>query len=314
MTSSSSVPAWPACTSSIASDSSACRSGCSRPVAAWAAPGTGIAILGRGSIRRATPTAIRFRRRSCRNGTGGSISPRSRKRSRYLEFVADRFDLRRDIQFDSRVAGATYDESGNALGRSFSRMAAGARGAVPDHGDRALSRRRLMPNIQGMRVVSAARLYHTGQWPHIPWTFAGKRVGRHRDRRNRRSGDPGSREDRRPSHRLPALAELLRAAAQSADRRGDQLEIKASYPEIFERCRESHGCFLHKTDLRKALEVTPEEREAFYEKLYGEPGFGIWMGELPRHPDRSGRERHHQRVHPAQDSRTGHGIPRPPKS
>jgi len=33
---------------------------------------------------------------------------------RYLEFVADKLDLRRHIQFNSRVAGATYDESGNA--------------------------------------------------------------------------------------------------------------------------------------------------------------------------------------------------------
>ena len=84
-----------------------------------------------------------------------------------------------------------------------------------------------------------------------------------------------------------------------------QLEIKASYPEIFERCRESHGCFLHKTDLRKALEVTPEEREAFYEKLYGEPGFWHLDGELRDILTDPAANDHHQRVHPAQDSRTG---------
>ena len=28
----------------------------------------------------------------------------------------------------------------------------------------------------------------------------------------------------------------------------------------------------------EALEVSPEERETFYEKRYSEPGFGIWMG------------------------------------
>jgi len=36
--------------------------------------------------------------------------------------------------------------------------------------------------------------------------------------------------------------------------------------------------FIHDGRSRKALEVTPEEREAFFEKLYREPGFGIWMG------------------------------------
>ena len=54
--------------------------------------------------------------------------------------------------------------------------------------------------------------------------------------------------------------------------------IQATYPEIFARCRQSFGCFIHDADPRKALEVSPQEREAFYEKLYGEPGFGIWMG------------------------------------
>jgi cation diffusion facilitator CzcD-associated flavoprotein CzcO len=57
-----------------------------------------------------------------------------------------------------------------------------------------------------------------------------------------------------------------------------QARIKATYPETFARCRESFGCFIHDADPRKALEVSPEEREAFFEKLYREPGFGIWMG------------------------------------
>jgi cation diffusion facilitator CzcD-associated flavoprotein CzcO len=57
-----------------------------------------------------------------------------------------------------------------------------------------------------------------------------------------------------------------------------QKKIKASYPEIFQKCSETHGGFLHKADPRSAFDVTSEERQAFYEKLYGEPGFGIWMG------------------------------------
>ena len=54
--------------------------------------------------------------------------------------------------------------------------------------------------------------------------------------------------------------------------------IRANYAEIFARCQETFGCFIHAADPRSALEVTEEEREAFWEKLYGEPGFGIWMG------------------------------------
>ena len=58
----------------------------------------------------------------------------------------------------------------------------------------------------------------------------------------------------------------------------EMAQIKAGYPEIFERCQETFACFLHTPDPRGTFEVTPEEREAFWEKLYAEPGFGIWLG------------------------------------
>src|SRR5262249_24679843 len=51
-----------------------------------------------------------------------------------------------------------------------------------------------------------------------------------------------------------------------------------TYREIFARCRNSYGCFIHDADPRNALEVSAQEREAFYEQRYAEPGFGIWMG------------------------------------
>ena len=55
-------------------------------------------------------------------------------------------------------------------------------------------------------------------------------------------------------------------------------EIKARYDEIYAHCAQTPSWFIHQADPRKTLEVPPEEREAFWEKLYGEPGFGIWMG------------------------------------
>ncbi|MGR8918812.1 MAG: flavin-containing monooxygenase, partial [Gammaproteobacteria bacterium] len=55
-------------------------------------------------------------------------------------------------------------------------------------------------------------------------------------------------------------------------------KMKASYPEIFAKCRQTFGSFLHDFDPRSALEVSEEERNALFEKLYNEPGFGIWLG------------------------------------
>ena len=84
-----------------------------------------------------------------------------------------------------------------------------------------------------------------------------------------------------------------------------QARIKATYPEIFALCRESFGCFIHQADPRNALEVSPEEREAFFEKLYGEPGFGIWMGNFRDVLIDAGGQRHDHRVHAPEDPRSG---------
>jgi cation diffusion facilitator CzcD-associated flavoprotein CzcO len=47
---------------------------------------------------------------------------------------------------------------------------------------------------------------------------------------------------------------------------------------LFARCQETFACFIHTPDPRGAFEVSDEEREAFYEKLYAARGFGIWQG------------------------------------
>ena len=57
-----------------------------------------------------------------------------------------------------------------------------------------------------------------------------------------------------------------------------QRQIKAAYPEMFARCQQTFACFLHTPDPRGTFEVSAEEREAFFEKLYAERGFGIWQG------------------------------------
>jgi cation diffusion facilitator CzcD-associated flavoprotein CzcO len=56
-----------------------------------------------------------------------------------------------------------------------------------------------------------------------------------------------------------------------------QRKIKASYPEIFRKCNETPGSFLHQFDPRSALEVSPEERLEQYERLWAEPGFKKWL-------------------------------------
>ena len=57
----------------------------------------------------------------------------------------------------------------------------------------------------------------------------------------------------------------------------EQAELKARYPELFRRCRDASAGFIHQFDRRSIFEISEEEREALFEKLSGEPGFGIWL-------------------------------------
>jgi cation diffusion facilitator CzcD-associated flavoprotein CzcO len=56
-----------------------------------------------------------------------------------------------------------------------------------------------------------------------------------------------------------------------------QREIKANFPEIFKKCNETAGSFIHEFDPRSAMEVSPEERLEQYERLWAKPGFGKWL-------------------------------------
>ncbi len=93
---------------------------------------------------------------------------------KYANHVAERFDLPRDIQFETRVTSAIYDEGmnrwevgtdrGDRLSARFCIMATGC-----------LSASRL-PDIPGVDSFAGA-WYHTGRWPHEGVDFTGQRVG-----------------------------------------------------------------------------------------------------------------------------------------
>lgn len=93
---------------------------------------------------------------------------------KYVNHVADRFDLRRDIQFNTRVNAAKFDDAtgkwvietstGEELSATFCIMATGCLSAAN------------RPNFKGVDSFTG-ETYHTGQWPHEGVDFSGKRVG-----------------------------------------------------------------------------------------------------------------------------------------
>ncbi len=194
---------------------------------------------------------------------------------RYLNYVADKFDLRKDIQFSSRIASAAFDEVEGSWEvvtdegtRSRARFLITAVGPLSAH---------TLPKIEG-RDSFEGFACHTARWPHEPVDFTGKRVG---VIGTGATGVQVIHEVAKTAGRLTVFQLQPNFCAplhNSVIDERTQREIHASYPEIFDKCRASHGAFIHQADPRSALEVSAEEREALWEKLYSEPGFGIWMG------------------------------------
>jgi len=194
---------------------------------------------------------------------------------RYINHVADRFDLRRDIHFRSRVTAAHYQdesrswdvtvEDGRRYRLRFLITAIGPLSAPT------------MPRIDGTDSFKGES-YHTARWPHEPVRFEGKRVA------VIGTGATGVQTIQEVAKTAGHLTVFQRTPNWCAPLHNSTIDaetmakIKGSYPEMFRRCQETFACFLHTPDPRGTFEVSPEEREAFFEKLYGEPGFGIWQG------------------------------------
>ena len=194
---------------------------------------------------------------------------------RYLNHVADRFDLRRDIRFRSRVSSAHFHEDTRSWdlmledgSRFRSRFLITAIGFLSAH---------VLPRIEGVEDFKG-RFFHTARWPHEPVSFAGKRVA---VVGTGATGVQTISEVAKTASHLTVFQRTPNWCTPLHNRKVDAAEmarIRAGYPEMFKRCQETFACFVHTPDPRGTFEVTPEEREAFFEHLYASPGFGIWQG------------------------------------
>ncbi len=193
----------------------------------------------------------------------------------YLNLVADKFDLRRDIQFDATVTAAHWDD---AAERWTVTLASGqqARARLLFTAIGILSAPTL-PRIPGIESFEGPA-YHPARWPHTPVDFTGKRVGIIGTGATAIQAIP---EIARTAARLtvfqrrPNWAAPLHNGAISPE---EMAAIRSRYEEIYARCHATPSWFIHEPDMRRTMEVPAAEREAFWEKRYAEPGFGIWMG------------------------------------
>lgn len=193
----------------------------------------------------------------------------------YLNLVADKHDLRRNMTFNARAVAAEFDDAENHWAVTFE-DGSQARAPLLLTGLGVLSAPTL-PDIPGLDDFKG-QAFHTARWPHEPVSFEGKRIGVIGTGATAIQAIP---EIAKTAEHLTVFQRHSNWAAPLHNSRitpEEQKDIKARYKEIYARCWETVACFIHHPDPRSALKVTPEEREAFWEKLYSEPGFGIWLG------------------------------------
>jgi len=195
---------------------------------------------------------------------------------RYCNFLADKFDLRRDITFGARAKSATWDDAANEWEVAFEDgRRARARFLVTAIGP--LSSPTMPNNLPGIGDFKGES-WHTGLWPHHPVSFEGKRVA------IIGTGASGVQAITEIAKTVGHLTVFQRQPNWCAPLRNNTIDaatmadIRARYDEIFARCRDTWGCFIHTADQRNATDVSDEEREAFFETLYNMPGFAFWQG------------------------------------
>jgi cyclohexanone monooxygenase len=192
----------------------------------------------------------------------------------YANHVADRFDLRRDIQFSTRVSAAHFDASsarwtvrtdrGDVVSAQFVIMATGCLSSTN------------MPAFPGLDSYQGER-YHTGEWPHEPVDFTGKRVAV--------IGTGSSAIQSIPiiARQASQLVVFQRTANYSIPARNAPLDpqyearIKAEYPDFRARNRQMQGAFGSANPRNEvpALTSTPEDHRREFDKRWERGGLGF---------------------------------------
>jgi len=192
---------------------------------------------------------------------------------RYLNHVADRFDLRRDIQFDTRVTSAVFDEIGNRwtihtdrgdkVSAKYCVMATGCL-SIPK-----------LPEYKGLETYRG-RTYHTAQWPKEEVDFAGQQVG------VIGTGSSGIQTIPLIARQAAHLFVFQRTPNFSIPAHNGPLsphvteDWDAKRAEYRQQARTSVFGLLIEQGVKSALEVAPGERECEYERRWQKGGLAMY--------------------------------------
>ena len=188
---------------------------------------------------------------------------------RYINHVVDRFDLRRDIRFGTRVTAARWDPatrrwnvgtSADSYRASFLVAATGVL-SVP-----------FFPDIPG-RGEFAGQSLHTGLWPAAPVDLAGKRVAVVGTGSSGVQVVPAILDEVAEMSVYQRTANWCTPLNNSPITAVEQDELRANFESLREAVATSVHGFHHESSGRVAADESAEQRAAFFEEMWQSPGF-----------------------------------------
>ncbi|MEB3031800.1 flavin-containing monooxygenase [[Mycobacterium] nativiensis] len=184
---------------------------------------------------------------------------------RYINHVADRFDLRKDVQLRTRVTEAVYDESvarwrittnrGDVVSAQFTIMATGCLSVSK------------MVEIPGIATFNG-RSFHTGNWPEQDVDFTGRRVAVIGTGSSGVQVIPLVAEVAEQLTVFQRTANYVIPAHNHAIDPEFQRAVKARYPDVRKANRESSFGIAQPEATKSALEVSEGERNAYYRRVW----------------------------------------------
>ena len=189
----------------------------------------------------------------------------------YLEYVADQLDLRKDIQFNTRITDARYDEAAQGWTvETHSGERASAQFLICATGALFVANRPAIPGIDDF----TGEVYHTGRWPHEPVSFEGKRVA------VIGTGSSGMQAIPEIAKRAKHLTVFQRTPQFALPARNRPLP-KAELDAFRANWEDYRGSMIHRggspfpTTKLRAQDATAEERQARYEEMWAEGGMQL---------------------------------------
>jgi cyclohexanone monooxygenase len=191
---------------------------------------------------------------------------------RYANYVTDKFNLRKDIQFNTRVASTNYDEennrwnikteNGEEITAQFCIMALGCLSSAQ------------IPQYPGLENFKG-NWYHTGKWPHEGVDFTGQKVAVIGTGSSAIQSIPVIAQQasqlfifqRTPSFSVPAWNKKLDPEYVA--------DVKAHYDDLRKQARESGFGLLVPPGEKSALEVDEAERQKEFEARWNKGGLGF---------------------------------------